>query len=309
MIPAGGPMPSLVAGATEVEQRPDRRPGPYDDPSVTREAALRVTRRRERRSALPHGRWPWWGWAVYAATLGPLLLIAAVPVAALRLLTEHPVWIFQRRRTALVYLLAAGLLIATTGLLVSGQRPSLPLRQVAGARDPATASTPAVPVAPGSAGATDGLGDAAGVQSAPGAQRATSEPSGRGAEAAGAASSEGLPAEPGPGVSAPAAETRSPTAAPTAPPTAAPARAPAVTPLAQRVAVGNTGGEGVSLRRSARWTDRWPGVAWPDRTLLTVLEHGVSGDDGAGGVTAWLRVRDPAGREGYVPARFTIPAG
>jgi hypothetical protein len=77
--------------------------------------------------------------------------------------------------------------------------------------------------------------------------------------------------------------------------------------VAERVVVGNTGGDGVSLRRSPRWSDRWPGVAWPDRTVLVVVESGVPGDDGAGGTAPWLRVRDPSGRDGYVPARYVVP--
>jgi len=76
-------------------------------------------------------------------------------------------------------------------------------------------------------------------------------------------------------------------------------------PEPRRVAVGGTGGQGVALRRSPRWADRWPGVAWPDRTALVVLVDGLTGDDGAGGATPWLRVRDPAGNEGFVPGRYT----
>jgi hypothetical protein len=50
-------------------------------------------------------------------------------------------------------------------------------------------------------------------------------------------------------------------------------------------------------------------VAWRDRTALAVLEEGIPGDDGAGGSAPWVRVRDPAGREGFVPARYVLPAG
>jgi hypothetical protein len=79
-------------------------------------------------------------------------------------------------------------------------------------------------------------------------------------------------------------------------------------PTVGRVVVGNTGGLGVALRNSTRWNDRIPGVAWPDGIVLVVLESGLTGDDGAGGSTSWLRVRDPAGRVGFVPARFAVPA-
>ena len=40
-------------------------------------------------------------------------------------------------------------------------------------------------------------------------------------------------------------------------------------------------------------------------TALVVLVDGLTGDDGAGGATPWLRVRDPAGNEGFVPGRYT----
>jgi hypothetical protein len=73
------------------------------------------------------------------------------------------------------------------------------------------------------------------------------------------------------------------------------------TPTGRRVVrVANTGGRGVNLQRTPRPGDRVR--AWIDGTQLEVLEEGPgSGDD------LWLKVRDPAGNIGYVPARYTAP--
>ena len=93
------------------------------------------------------------------------------------------------------------------------------------------------------------------------------------------------------------------------PPAVAPTTVPR-TPTAaasRRVAVANTGGAGVALRRSPRWADR-TGQAWRDGTVLAVLQDGISGDNGSGGTALWLRVRGPDGAEGYVPAQYTVAA-
>ena len=86
----------------------------------------------------------------------------------------------------------------------------------------------------------------------------------------------------------------------------APPAIPKASPTAfNRAIVANTGGRGVAFRNTASWDDRvTPKVAVRDGTSLTVTESGISGDDGAGGTTAWVRVRDSSGRTGYVPARF-----
>jgi hypothetical protein len=76
-------------------------------------------------------------------------------------------------------------------------------------------------------------------------------------------------------------------------------------PLTSRVIVANTGGRGVAFRNSARWDDRVaPKVAVREGTSLAVIEPNLLGDDGSGGTTGWLRVRDGQGRTGYVPSRF-----
>jgi hypothetical protein len=218
------------------------------------------------------------------------MLIASVPVAVFRLLTFRPVWLFQRRRAAAGYLLAV-IAVTIAALLAGGVIPSISLPTFVSAPGSAPAASPVLPTPQGTGAAPGSTGSEPSSQNVPGESPSVPDQPGPAADVSGAA----------PVATAPILEARPATAVPTVAPTTA--------PLPGRVAVGNTGGEGVALRRSARWADRWPGVAWPDRTVLTVLQHGVSGDDGAGGVTTWLRVRDPAGREGFVPARYTIPAG
>ena len=73
------------------------------------------------------------------------------------------------------------------------------------------------------------------------------------------------------------------------------------------VAVANTGGQGVYLRRQPDWSNKW--VVWSEGTKLQVLAAGVSGTGapGASG-TGWLQVRDPEGRVGYVPEQYVTLA-
>ena len=73
------------------------------------------------------------------------------------------------------------------------------------------------------------------------------------------------------------------------------------------VAVANTGGQGVYLRRQPDWSNKW--VAWSEDTKLQVLAAGVSGNGAAGASGAgWLQVRDPEGRVGYVPEQYVVLA-
>lgn len=65
------------------------------------------------------------------------------------------------------------------------------------------------------------------------------------------------------------------------------------------VLVGNTGGEGVYLRRTPRLDDR--DTAYPDGTRLEQIDADVT----ANGIT-WRRVRAPDGKTGWVPAQYTI---
>ena len=93
--------------------------------------------------------------------------------------------------------------------------------------------------------------------------------------------------------------------APTATTVAAPAPAgvPAATAPPQapgRVfVVGNTGGQGVYLRRTPRPDDR--DRAYPDGTRLEQV-----GEDTTAEGTTWRHVRAPDGRIGWVPAQYTL---
>ena len=68
------------------------------------------------------------------------------------------------------------------------------------------------------------------------------------------------------------------------------------------IQVAHTDGDGVSVRRTPRLDD---GVAdWPDGTRLEDLGEHVASDG-----LVWLKVRDPSGAVGYVPARYLAPLG
>ena len=61
--------------------------------------------------------------------------------------------------------------------------------------------------------------------------------------------------------------------------------------------VGNTGGDGVYLRRTPRLADRW--IVWVDSTPLVLLGNETDGDG-----QHWLQVRDPANNVGWIPAQY-----
>ena len=89
---------------------------------------------------------------------------------------------------------------------------------------------------------------------------------------------------------------------------APPASAAIPTPMAPPVSVGawvavaNTDGQGVYLRRRPEWSSKW--VVWDEGTPLQVLATGLHGTDSA----AWLQVRDPEGRVGFVPEQYVRSA-
>lgn len=85
-----------------------------------------------------------------------------------------------------------------------------------------------------------------------------------------------------------------PAAGVTAPP-AAPAPGPVV------FVVGNTGGDGVYLRKTPNMADR--DRAYADGTRLEQIGPDVTAD-----ALVWHNVRAPDGRTGWVPARYTVPA-
>lgn len=86
-----------------------------------------------------------------------------------------------------------------------------------------------------------------------------------------------------------------PTQAPT--PTAAPTAVP--TPVVYTV--GNTGGDGVALRKTAGTTERLK--AWPDDTKMTVV-----GADVEAAGEKWSNVRDPDGTVGWIAKKYLVAA-
>ncbi|MGH2355357.1 MAG: hypothetical protein ACRDJN_27420 [Chloroflexota bacterium] len=265
------------------------------------------TRRRPRLVLPGGGRWPWWGWALYLLIAGPLLLVAAVPAAVLRLVlpTRWNVWGFRRRRTAARYLAVIVILVGAGAAIGSRQAAAETLASAL--RLWATSAPAGWPVG-GVPAATTEAGGAVLDPATPGSPppQATVPP-GEAAAPVTADQSQGEPSEPA-AAATPSPHPPAPTPQPTTPPPRPTVTTPAVVVVQRRVVVGNTGGLGVALRRSPRWDDRIPGVAWPDRTVLVVLQDGITGDDGAGGTTSWLRVRGPGGQEGFVPARYVVPS-
>ena len=102
-----------------------------------------------------------------------------------------------------------------------------------------------------------------------------------------------------PGTPAPAAPTSAPTPSATEPrlppsPTVLPS--PTALPVGR---VGNTGGDGVYLRRTPRMDDR--SIAWADNTQLILLGAEATGDG-----QNWVQVRDPMNNVGWVPVQFVV---
>ncbi len=65
--------------------------------------------------------------------------------------------------------------------------------------------------------------------------------------------------------------------------------------------IGNTGGDGVYIRRTTDMADRIK--AWPDGTEMVVIGPDVTAEG-----ILWRNVRDPDGNEGFVPARYLSAA-
>ncbi len=108
-------------------------------------------------------------------------------------------------------------------------------------------------------------------------------------------------------------------------PTAAPSAGDTGQAAAQLVVVTGTNGRGVFLRPRPEWAARWPAaagetkeqgawwhhgwVAWLEGTWLEVRGPEVAGaGPQPGSSEAWMPVRDPVGREGFVPRRYIEPA-
>ena len=99
----------------------------------------------------------------------------------------------------------------------------------------------------------------------------------------------------------PAVPTAPPAAAP--PPTQAappPTSNPAASAPGRRYVVGNTGGDGVFLRRTTRRSDTTR--AFPDGTVFVGTGRAERNDG-----LDWLEVRAPDGEVGWIPTQYLLP--
>ena len=275
-----------------------------------------------------------WRWLLYMVVVGPFLLVGLVFAAIVRVLlpSRVPVWGFGRRMAALRYLLAVGvvagivvvavLLVVNDGLFFrspaaeSGvgqvvvppaqQQTEAPATTAAGAPPAAAQQQTQAPAAPAVV-APPAAAQAPVVETA--AQPATDTA----AQPAATAVAETV-------VTTPAVL---PTVVTSSAPVVQPAASPAVAeaPATDWVIVANSGGTGVFLRPEPEWAARWraePGatqregayphhgnIAWREGTRLQVRGPEVGGTGAQPGSSeAWVPVRDPVGREGFLPARY-----
>ena len=83
------------------------------------------------------------------------------------------------------------------------------------------------------------------------------------------------------------------------PPEPTPTNTSVPTPTPEIRKVGNTGGLGVYVRRTPNINDRIR--AWLDNSEMILL-----GEETDAGGFHWVKVRDPAGNEGWVPDRYLV---
>src|SRR5688572_14743540 len=104
-----------------------------------------------------------------------------------------------------------------------------------------------------------------------------------------------------PSSAASSAGTSAPSAASSAAPgsAAASASAAAASTAPRVFLVANTDGDGVYLRRTPSMNDR--DTAYPDDTELVAIGPDVTAEG-----EVWHHVRTPDGKEGYVPAKYTV---
>ena len=91
----------------------------------------------------------------------------------------------------------------------------------------------------------------------------------------------------------------SPTLSPTPMVAAAPESSPTAEAFGHVYCVGNTGGDGVFIRRTRDMEDKIK--AWPDGTAMIEISPSVEV-----GNRLWRHVVDPDGNEGYVPAEYLV---
>ncbi len=284
-----------------------------------------------------------WRWLLYMAAVGPFLLVGLVFTAIARVFlpSRVPVWGFRRRTAALRYLLAVGVLaglVAAAVLLVVND--GLPFRSPAADSGVGQAAVPPAQQQPQAPAATAVVAPPA-VAEAPAvetvAQPQPQAPTQQQPQAPAATAAVAPPAAaPAPVVEttaqpAPTAVAETAVTTPAVQPTIVTAPAlvvqPAASPAAAEttgtawVIVANSGGTGVFLRPEPVWTARWraePGatqregayphhgnIAWREGTRLQVRGPEVTGTGPQpGSSAAWVPVRDPVGREGFLPARY-----
>ena len=246
-----------------------------------------------------------------------------------------PVWGFRRRLAALRYLLAVGVLagiVAAAVLVVVngwpftdspaadssvGQVVAPPAQQQTQA--PAATTVVAPPaVAPAAPPQTDAPAQ---QQTQAPVQQQTQAPAATAAVAVPAADTAAQPAPTAvveTTVTTPAVQ---PTVVASPAPVVQPVTSPAAAPAIEWVVVANSGGTGVFLRPEPVWSARWraePGatqregayphhgnIAWREGTRLQVRGPEVAGTGPQPGSSeTWVPVRDPVGREGFLPARY-----
>ena len=268
--------------------------------------------------ALAGSAWPWWGWAVYASTIG-VIVFAALYIAALaRLLLprKQRFWAFRSRQAAGEYLLGVtAVCLFAAGIWVVAQPafsheidyaltvPTVELTPTSTPEGEAIDTDPSMIVA--SSGAVDANGTEPAL--APGSVAgvmALGNP-GTGPDPANDIVGAAPATVPGAGASSPAEQVAE-AAPPVSQAQARVSQAPGPATGMSRVVVANTGGRGVAFRNSPQWDDRTvPKVAFREGTSLTIVTSGIAGDDGSGGKGSWMMVRDSVGRTGYVPSQFT----
>ena len=274
-----------------------------------------------------------WRWLLYMVVVVPFLLVGLVFAAIVRVLlpSRVPVWGFGRRMAALRYLLAVGvvagivvvavLLVVNDGLFFRSPAAESGVGQVAIPPAQQQTEAPATTAA--------GANPAAQQQTqAPAAPAVVAPPAAAQApvvETAAQPATDTAAQPAAPAVAAPVVTTPAvlPTVVTSSAPVVQPAASPAVAevPATDWVIVANSGGTGVFLRPEPEWAARWraePGatqregayphhgnIAWREGTRLQVRGPEVGGTGAQPGSSeAWVPVRDPVGREGFLPARY-----
>ena len=284
-----------------------------------------------------------WRWLLYMVVVGPFLLVGLVFAAIVRVLlpSRVPVWGFGRRIAALRYLLAVGvvagivvvavLLVVNDGLFFRSPAAESGVGQVAippAQQQTEAPATTAAGVPPAAAEAPAANTAAQQQTQAPAAPAVVAPPAAAQAPVVETAAQPAADTAAQPAATA-VAETvvTTPAVLPTvvtsSAPVVQPAASPAVAeaPATDWVIVANSGGTGVFLRPEPEWAARWraePGatqregayphhgnIAWREGTRLQVRGPEVAGTGAQPGSSeAWVPVRDPVGREGFLPARY-----